>query len=293
MTRIDSTQLRLWYRQPAPQWDHALPIGNGRLGAMIFGRIEDERIQLNEDTLWSGGPVDANNPKSREHLDAVRRLLREGKPVEASELAEQTMLGDPRRIRPYQTLGDLLLHFPGHAEVEDYRLELDLESAVVRVSYRVGEAMFTREAFASYPGDVIVVRIACDRPGHVTFDAALRRDADAVTDAVEDHTLALTGQLDEGRGMKVRAELRVRIEGGMCEGARDRLAIRSADAATLIFGAATDYRGDALQAASRQALDAAMSRTFDELRADHVADHQALFHRVTLDLGPEVEALAA
>ena len=283
----ECSPLRLWYRQPAPQWDHALPIGNGRLGAMIFGRPGEERIQLNEDTLWSGGPLDANNPKARAPLDRVRRLLFEGKPVEASELAEETMLGDPRRIKPYQVFADLLLRFPEHEDPEDYRMELDMDAAVARVAYRVGGIAFVREAFASYPDQVIVIRVAGDRPGGVTLEARLTREADATTEALDDRALIISGRLDDGAGMSFCGEVRAHVEGGSCEAAGKTLSIRAADSVTLVVAAATDYRGDDPRTTCRQTLDAVRAKSFEELRTDHTGDHRSLFHRVALDLGPQ------
>ena len=159
-------ETRLWYDHPATDWEtQALPIGNGRLGAMVFGGIASERIQLNEDTLWAGGPRDCNNPAALEHLEEIRRLLFAGKPGEAFDLADKYAMGNPRTLRPYQTLGDLRLTLPGHEDAVDYRRELDLDTGIVRVSYRVGETRYTREIFASHPDQVIVMRFTCSKPG--------------------------------------------------------------------------------------------------------------------------------
>src|SRR6516164_8186783 len=135
----------IWYRQPAASWNEALPIGNGRLGAMVFGGVRSERIQLNEDTIWAGEKRDRNNPEGAKNLAEVRRLLFAGKPKEAEDLAERTIISVPKRLPPYQPLGDLQLQFEGQDEWQDYRRELDLDTAIVRVTYRIGDAHFMRE----------------------------------------------------------------------------------------------------------------------------------------------------
>src|SRR4051812_40698508 len=142
-------EMRLWYRQPAKDWNEALPIGNGRLAAMVFGGVTNERIQLNEDTVWAGEKRDRVNPDGLKNLPEIRRLLMSGKPKEAEALADRAMIAIPRRLPMYQPLGDLLVEFEGHENASDYVRELDLDTGIVRVSYRLGEVKFTREVFAS------------------------------------------------------------------------------------------------------------------------------------------------
>src|SRR5215470_17144921 len=159
--------LTLWYRQPAKEWIEALPIGNGRLGVMVFGKIAHERIQLNENTLWDGHPQDTTNPEALKHLPEVRRLLFEGRNKEATELADKYLMGNPKGVKSYQTLGDLWID-TGHGEkVEDYRRELDLETGVTTTRYRSEDAWFTTEAFAAPKNPVIVLHLACSKPGRV------------------------------------------------------------------------------------------------------------------------------
>src|SRR6185503_5019353 len=141
--------MRLWYRHPAAVWNEALPIGNGRLGAMVFGGIQTERIQLNEDTIWAGEKRDRLNPEAAANLAEVRRLLCAGKPREAEILAEKTIISIPKRMPPYQPLGDLLISFRGQTETRDYYRELDLDTGIARVSYQSGDAKFTREVISS------------------------------------------------------------------------------------------------------------------------------------------------
>jgi alpha-L-fucosidase 2 len=160
--------LRLWYAQPAAEWTKALPIGNGRLGAMVYGGIEQEHLQLNEDTLWSGGPHCYDNPDAYGHLATVRELLERGKYAEAEATAEN-MLGIPKYQQAYMPLGDLFLDFPQGEEPSDYCRELNLQNAISTVTYRMGDAQFTRRVFASHPDQAIVIRLECDTPGRITF----------------------------------------------------------------------------------------------------------------------------
>lgn len=141
----------LWYRQPSVKWDDALPLGNGRLGGMVFGGVQRERIQLNEGTIWNGKKRDRINPEAAKALPEVRRLLFEGKPLEATKLADEKLMGVPNRQPPYQPLGDLILTFPDHENAADYRRELDLATGIAKVTYRIGSAHFTREVFITAP----------------------------------------------------------------------------------------------------------------------------------------------
>src|SRR5512146_2668840 len=154
----------LFYRQPAREWVEALPIGNGRLGGMVFGGVPAERVQLNEDTFWSGGPYDPINPEALAYLPRVRQLIREGRHKEAQDLADQKLMGRPRHLQAYQPLGDLRIVMDGHDRPTDYRRELDLDRAVVRVRYRIGDTTFTREVFSSAPDQVMVVRLTAAGP---------------------------------------------------------------------------------------------------------------------------------
>jgi alpha-L-fucosidase 2 len=181
--RAGTNDLTLWYPQPAQKWTEALPIGNGYMGAMVFGGTTSERIQFNEDTLWRGKPHDYVRNGALEVLPEIRRLVFEGKADEAAKLAKEKAISDPVRQLPYQPFGDLRLTFPGHENVTDYRRDLDLDSAVASVRYKVGDVTFRREAFASYPDRVIVLRLTADKPGQVSF--TLRMDSPHTNSQVE------------------------------------------------------------------------------------------------------------
>ena len=292
----------LWYRQPAQEWVEALPIGNGRLGAMVFGLIERERIQLNEDSLWSGKSIERDKPDGAKYLAEARQLLFEGKYAEAEKLVGEKVMGLrlDGGIHTYQTLGDLELFFEQSAETSDYRRELDLDSAIARVSYRVGNATFMREVFSSAVDQAIVVHLACDKPGMITFDANLSRPRDASIEIVTPDLIVMHGHLNDGNGVKFESRLRVIPEGGNLTAIEKGVRVEKADAAMLLLVAATDYRDDEPRVVCENQLTAAEKKSYAELRRAHVAEHQRLFRRVELDLGesdsvnlPTDERLAA
>ncbi|MFQ6130662.1 MAG: glycoside hydrolase N-terminal domain-containing protein [Armatimonadota bacterium] len=295
-----SNPMKLWYEAPAPKWVEALPVGNGRLGAMVFGRTDDERIQFNEDTLWLGSPHDYSHPGAAEHLPAIRKLIFEGKQREAEKLAMQEFMSVPLRQMPYQPFGDLKLRFPGHEEPTDYRRELDLDEAVVAVKYAVDGVRFSREVFASAPDDVIAVRLEADRPGAVSFTASLSTPhADASTVRTGQRQIALRGRLpavdeladpETQDPLRFEARLLASATGGSVQATDEGIEVEGADAVTLVLAAATSYRdfedvsGDP-EARCARTIRAVAGKSYQRLRKAHVADHQSLFRRVTLDLG--------
>src|SRR5215217_1925767 len=175
--------LSLWYRRPAKEWLEALPVGNGRLGAMVFGGVARERLQLNEDTLWAGGPYDPTNADALAELPEARRLIFDGRYKDAEKLLSERMMAKPLRQMPYQPLGDLLLDFPEVKSVSTYRRDLDLDSATARVTYTADGVRFTREVFSSPADQVIIVRLSADRPGQVSFRAGVRTPQKATVQA--------------------------------------------------------------------------------------------------------------
>ena len=282
----------LWYRQPANAWTEALPIGNGRLGAMVFGGVESERIQLNEDTIWAGEKRDRNNPEAASNLAEVRRLLFAGKPREAEQLAERTIISTPKRLPPYQPLGDLLIHFSGQRDAREYRRELDLDSGIARITYRSGDAKLSREVFASAPDQLIVIRLTSNKPGRISFTTTLTREQDGKTRALGPNRVVIEGQAivrgdrhpaERKVGVKFQGLLEVLPEGGRVQAQGNELSVVCANAATLRFAAATDFRHRDPAAACDQYLTAA-KKSYQQLRSAHVADHQRLFRRVEFRL---------
>ena len=167
-------EMVLWYRQPATKWLEAMPMGNGLLGAMVFGGDQRERIAVNECTFWSGRPHDYNDPQAIQYFPRIRDLVFAGKFQEAEKMADAHFYGVPAAQQAYQPLGDLLLSFGGVGKTEEYRRELDMESGVATIRYRAGDVVFTRETFVSYPDRVMVVRVAADRPGRVSVEAEFK-----------------------------------------------------------------------------------------------------------------------
>jgi alpha-L-fucosidase 2 len=233
----------IWSTKPAPEWNQAYPVGNGRLGAMVFGTVNRERIQLNEESLWAGSPRDADNPEALAALPEVRRLLFAGSPVEAYALAEKKMMGRPSRLQSYQTLADLRLAFDHEGTITDYRRELDLDQGVVRVSYRVNGVRFTREVFASHPAQLIVIRVSADAPAAVTTSVWIDRAQDATTSIAGTDRLDLAGSLAGGKGLGFQASVKVIAEGGRLDAFPERLLVENANAVTLLVAAGTTYRG--------------------------------------------------
>ncbi len=283
----------LWYRSPAERWEEALPIGNGRLGAMVFGGVADERLQLNEDTLWDGYKRDPSNPDSLKALPEIRKLLFEGKNQEAVDLAGRTMMGKPSRVLPYQSLGELLIECPGIPEASDYRRTLDLRGGVATVSYQSGGATFGREIFASVPAGVIVARFTCDQPKRLDLRMTLKRQRDATctADPADPRAIVLKGRIHclddkkQPRGLHFAAKVRAVADGGKVSNTGGVLTVSGADSVTLFIDGATDYRGgDPVELCSGR-LDRAAKQTFKDLLAAHAEDFRSLFGRVSLDLG--------
>ncbi|UCG57243.1 MAG: glycoside hydrolase family 95 protein [Phycisphaerales bacterium] len=280
-------ELKLWYRQPAQKWTEALPVGNGRLGAMVFGGIETEHLQLNEDTVWAGHPVDRDRVGAHKHLAKARELMFAGKYLEAQRLVQREFMG-PRLIRSYQTLGDLHLRFQKSNSIADYRRELDLDRAIAKAYYRDGDATFTREVFASPADQCIVVRLSCDKPGKITFDAGLSRPGDVKVETVSPDMIVMTGQAvqDGGhKGVKFEGRLRIISEGGRLTAKDAGLRLEKADAATLLLVAATDYRHSNPGAVCKKEMARVTGKGYEELRRAHISEHRRLFRRVSLNLG--------
>ena len=289
---------KLWYRTPAADWTAALPVGNGSLGAMIFGGIGRERLQLNEETLWAGGPYDPSSPAALAALPEARRLIFNGKYREAHELIGREMMARPLEQMPYQTAGDLLLEFAHGGDAADYRRELDLRDAICRTEYRLGGTLFHREVFCSYPARVLVARLTADRPGRIGFEARFESPQQSRVE-FDSGDLALRGVNASAHGidgaLKFKLRLRAIAEGGTITLENGALRVAGADAVTLLIAAATSYRrfddvsGDPA-AIARGALDRAAQESFDQLRVAHVADYRALFDRVSFNPGPGIGA---
>ena len=286
-TEAPQNPWKLWYQKPAENWEtQALPVGNGRIGGMVFGGVPRERIQLNEDSLWAGGRQDRINPEGLKALPKVRELMFAGKNEEAAELAGKTMMGVPPTVESYEPLGDLFLEVPAMREITDYHRGLDLNTAIADVEYTSGTVSFRREVFSSVPDQVLVVRLTSTEKGRVSFEAGLTRETGAETTVVAPDTLALRGACNGGKGMKFEGRLKVIAEGGTIRADGQAVIVENADAATLLLASATTYRKTNPAETCAAQIAGAAAKPYDQLRADHVADYQKLFHRVAMDLGP-------
>jgi alpha-L-fucosidase 2 len=353
----------IWFNQAAPEWADALPVGNGRIGAMVFGGIQQERIALNEDTLWSGSPRNWNNPDAKNHLPIIRKLVLEDKDYQAADAECRYMQGPYNQA--YQPVGDLLIDFEHSALASEYRRELNIDTAVAKISYEVDGATYTREVFASAPSQVIAVRLTCSKPGGLDCKVRLTSKLQSKIEAISSNEIQLTGkapaesapnylfalssgqhgwvppasstegetegaahprtprmhpqrsaeeeaaqvasdQLAEhpiqysdidGKGMHFAAVLRAgSTTGKIAQNADGSLSIQAATDVVLLIGMATGYKGYAVDpdrplaevtaSAAKPARDA-QTIPYEDLRSSNVVDHQKLFRRVRLDLGPE------
>jgi len=321
-----SSDLTLWYNKPAPVWTEALPIGNGHLGAMVFGgantgtnngdqeparanrdiaggsqtRGQDEHLQLNESTVWQGGRTDKLNPKAHEGFLKVRSLLLESKGLdgakisEAERIAADTMLPTPRGLPGYTTLGDLYVRMAGDEPASGYRRDLNLETGVATVSYTSGGVQYRREAFASAPDRVIVLHLTAGTPGKLSFTVTMDRPSDFQVHALSDRDLALTQGPAHTDQINFQGQVRVLLTGGSIERKDTSLSISGANEATLLIAAATDLRGNSPSKQCASILDAASGKSFTALRTAAVQDESKLMKRVEFRLGtpdPELDAL--
>jgi alpha-L-fucosidase 2 len=285
----------LWYPRPADEWVQALAIGNGRLGAMVFGGIASERLQLNEDTFFSGGSYDPVNPAAREALPKVRELVFTGRYEEAQRLIDQSVMSRPLRQMSYQTIGDLLLTFPGIENASGYVRELHLPTATARTQFDVGGTRMVRTAFASAVDQVIVVQLASTTPAkriNVNMTFATPQRADIVVENANTLVMHGVGPADQGvaGAMKFEARARVMPKGGRMESSAGGLYIQNADEVTVLISIATNHRSFRDLTADPAAINlerlaAAARFGFEALHSRHVADFQPRFDRVKLDLG--------
>ncbi|WP_197093709.1 glycosyl hydrolase family 95 catalytic domain-containing protein [Nonomuraea sp. SBT364] len=290
-----ANDLALWYDESAgTDWLRALPIGNGRLAAMVFGNVDTERLQLNEDTVWAGGPYDQSNPRGAAALGQIRQLVFQNQWSQAQTLIDQNMRGTPVGQLAYQTVGDLRLVLGSTAGVSEYNRYLDLTTATTAVSYLQNGIRYRREVLASAPDQVIGIRLTADRPGSITFSATFDSPQRTTRSSPDGTTVALDGISGDMEGVpgSVRFLVLARAvaDGGNVTSSGGTLQVRNADSATVLISIGSSYldfrdvSGD-YQGIARRHLNAAAGRTYDDLRSRHIADYQRLFGRTTLDLG--------
>jgi len=293
----------LWSTHPADKWENAYPVGNGRLGAMVFGKTDEEQVQINEDTYWSGGPYSTVVKGGAKSLPEIQKLVFDGDYKMAHVLFGRNLMGYPVEQMKYQALADLILNFGNRSPASNYRHELDLKTAVVTTSYDRNGTRFSREVFASPVDQVIVVRLTADRPGSISFTAQLRgyrneTHSNYATDYFRmdgngPDGLVLRGKSADYMGVEGRlryeARLKAVVEGGAVSVVWDELVVKNAEAVTLLIAAATnfvDYRHVSADPTTRvdAVMKAVAGKTFGALKAAHVKEHQRLFRRVALSL---------
>lgn len=290
----NDASLKLWYDKPAGQWVEALPVGNGRLAAMIYGNPARETIQLNENTIWAGQPHHNDNPDAKTALPQVRQLIFAGQYKEAQDLVNQKFISRNSQGMPYQTAGNLNLLFPGHENVTHYYRDLNIETAVATTRYGVDSVTFTREIFASFPEQVIICRISASKPGMINFTASLTHSLPVriVTEGNDKIVMSgTTGDCDSIKGeVKFQALVKITTIGGVVSAKEDGIAVTDADLATLYISIASSFKtyDDISADAGARAnafLHAALKKKYARTYKEHIADYQRLFYRVSLDLG--------
>jgi alpha-L-fucosidase 2 len=297
-TRSTGAETPFWYAAPATDWKAAIPIGNGRIGGMIFGEVRHEQVLLNESSIWCGPPVPLNNPRGPELIAQMRQLLFEGKYAEAEQICTKEFLdGSKAEDRSYQPLGFLRLeHDLPSDKAEHYRRELDYERAVATVTFEQDGVSYRREAFVSAPDQVLVIRLTASQPGKVSFHAGVDRPFGATVTTLDGNRLHISGQAAAAggkyAGVKFDGLLQVIADGGTVSAVDQKLNVAGANSVTLLLTAATDYNfkqqespltRDRLDTCSRR-ITAAAAKSYDRLKTDHVADYTSLYRRSTLEI---------
>jgi len=297
-------KLNLWYKQPAAVWTDALPVGNGRMGAMVFGKVANERIQLNEESIWAGKKMDVDNPESAANLKQIQQLLLDGENKKAYELSTKYMLAKPARFRSYQTLADVFIDAGDQGGAAKYSRELDLQTGITRTQYQIKGVNYIREVFASVPNDCIVVRISADQPNSIQCKVNLSREKDASVIAQGDHRLLMNGQIvdlddavngEGGVNMRFNVLMNAKHEGGSIQAINNTILVKNASTVTLLITSASDYdlnkldfnRNKDPKALCEELLQKASSLSYEQLKNAQLDFYQPIFNRVVLDLGGE------
>ncbi|MDP4209254.1 MAG: glycoside hydrolase family 95 protein [Bacteroidota bacterium] len=290
--------LRLWYDKPASQWEETLPLGNGRLGMTPDGGVVNEKIVLNDITLWSGAPQDANNYEAYKSLPQIRKLLLEGKNVEAQALIDKSFICTGKgsggvNYGCFQVLGDLQVKFSyldagnDNPKFEDYTRELSLNNAVASCSYKVNGVTYKREYFTSFGSDVDVVRYTTDKPGQLNCTISMSRPERSAT-RIEGTELQMSGQLDngiDGKGMQYLAKVRAKLKDGNLTTGQNSLIVKNATELILYISAGTDFRNSAYEKYLQKELDKVLKKSYISEKQQHIANFQKLFNRVSVNLG--------
>ena len=280
---LERHDLTIWFSEPAEKWVEAIPVGNGRLGAMVFGGTHSEHIQLNEESVWTGGPVDRSNPEALESLPEVRRLLFEGKYAEGDKLAQEKIMGIDGIRHTYQTLGDFHMQFENLGKIEDYKRTLDLRNAITTTEFKSGGVTYTREVFASSPGEVIAIKISASEKANLSFTAWLERPGEAEITSSSGNQILMTGFAEhEGLGTQFASVVSVNNTGGEIITASGRLFVQNADEVVVLISGRTNYWDDHELKLSSDDIQKASTISFEQLKNEHIAHYDKLFSRVDI-----------
>tara|TARA_R110002050_G_scaffold53118_2_gene120863 strand:- start:118409 stop:120883 length:2475 start_codon:yes stop_codon:yes gene_type:complete len=286
--------LKLWYDEPAEIWNEALPIGNGRLGAMVFGDPAVERLQLNEETIWAGSPNSNAHTKALKALPKVRQLIFDGKYAEAQAMATSDIRSQTNNGMPYQTFGSVYISFPGHQNYTNYYRDLDIENATAKVKYTVNDIEYTREILTAFSDDVIVVKLSANKPGAITCNVFMNSPFDKTKTTTEEAQVTLSGVTSTVEGQKGRVKFQGRMaaqhEGGEISIKNGIFSIDKANEVTLYISIATNFKNykdltEDYVSKSKSILDKAIDKNFETIKKAHVDYYQKFFNRVSLDLG--------
>lgn len=295
---LQAADLRLWYNRPADNWNEALPLGNGRLAAMIFGVPAIEHLQLNEESVWAGGPNNNANPDALKAIPEIRKLIFEGKYKEAEDMANDKVMAKTNHGMPYQSVGDLYINFPGHLNYTDYNRDLDISKAIASVNYTVNGVRYRRESFVSFTDQVMIVRFTADRPGSISCNIMLDPAQEKYDWTMEDNSIVMTGKTDahEKNSGKVKYQTRIKAlnDGGSLLAKNNIISVEKANTLTLYISIATNFKNYKELTEDEQAkclayMNKAFGRDYDKAKNEHIAFYQKQFNRVSLNLG-ETEA---
>ncbi|MCX6325123.1 MAG: glycoside hydrolase family 95 protein [Bacteroidia bacterium] len=281
------SRMRIWFNKPADNWNEALPVGNGRLGAMVFGNVENERLELNEESVWTGQERWDANPDALKNLPKVRQLLFEGKYKEAEELAQKGLMGQkPRKLAAtYQALGDLYMNFGSQRGLSNYSRDLNIEEAISRVSYTANQVNYLREVFSTAPGQALVIRLTADKPGSLTFTTRLSRAGNKASISATGDEITMNEHVGESVGVKMYSRLKLIADGGTMSSGGDSIRIDRANSVTIFLTGATNYYGGDPEQITKTQIEGVINQKYEDLKNAHLKDYQSFFKRVDLDLG--------
>ena len=286
---MNFTNKELWFKSPASSWLEALPLGNGKLGAMVFGKVKNEVYQLNEESIWAGEKIDSNNYTAINHLEQVRKLIREGNYKQAQEISDEKLLAIPKNIKPYETLGNLCLTFDydyDYTNAENYKRKLNLQEAVSNVSFTLGENTYHRESFISYPQDVLVIKISSSQKSKISFTASLTREAQSESIGIDKNNLGIIST--KTSGINFYAQLRILNCGGEIYEKNNSIVVDGADSVILLFSSKTSFNNVDFIQKCKDNLEKAQILGYDQLKINHICSQESLFNRMDLSIDTDI-----